>query len=82
MQNFFFNDLLLKIEGRLGKNLSAFIITFILMIFAAIYVRPAITCVVHGLSYGALSNNPLSDFNNPMAFRILPSVALTISVFL
>ncbi|MEE8575684.1 MAG: hypothetical protein V3T31_00370, partial [candidate division Zixibacteria bacterium] len=52
-----------KYEQKLGRVFLAIIVGFVLLLLAAIYVKPATKTVVHGSSYARLSAAPF-DFEN------------------
>jgi len=60
-----------RLEAKLGRIGFAIALAIVLMIIAAIYVRPAIRTVAMGNSYAALSSDPLGHDNNPVGYRIL-----------
>ncbi|UCD62938.1 MAG: hypothetical protein JSW34_09265 [Candidatus Zixiibacteriota bacterium] len=70
-----FDSLVLRGEGRTGRALFSVLVAFVLMIAGAVYVRPAVEPVVHGINYALLSRNPF-DFaqGNQMGFRLLTPV--------
>lgn len=58
-------------ENKSGRVRFAIFLAIVLMILAALYVRPAIHTAALGDSYAQLSNDPFSPDPNPVGFRIL-----------
>ncbi len=58
-------------ENKFGKVWFAVILAIVLMILAALYVRPAIHTAALGDDYAELANDPFSSDPNPVGFRIL-----------
>ncbi len=65
------NSTLLRCERKIGIYGTALLVAFLLLILAAIYVRPAVQTVVLGTSYAELANDPFSENKNAVGFRIL-----------
>lgn len=66
-----FNNILLRSERKIGKYGTALLVSFLLLILAAIYVRPAVQTVVLGNAFAELANDPFSENPNVVGFRIL-----------
>ncbi len=66
------DNFVLRGEARWGRYGFGIAVTFLLMVAAALYVEPAIECVVLGKSYAQLASHPF-HFNdeNIVAYRIL-----------
>ena len=63
---------MVRFEGRLGKIWTGVVLAFILLILAAIYVRPECNYVGAGVSFEKLANNPFNySETNIYAFRIM-----------
>ena len=60
-----------KSENRFGRIPFALLVALLLMILAAIYVRPALETVVLGNAYAELASDPFSENANAVGFRIL-----------
>lgn len=60
-----------KSEKRIGRIQFALLVALLLLILAAIYVRPAVDTVVLGNAYAELANDPFSESSNAVGFRIL-----------
>ena len=60
-----------KSENRFGRIPFALLVALLLMILAAIYVRPALETVVLGNAYAELASDPFSENPNVVGFRIL-----------
>lgn len=58
-------------EEKIGRIQFALLVTLILMILTAIYVRPAIDTVALGNFYAELANDPFSENGNAVGFRVL-----------
>ena len=65
------NNTLLSCERRIGRYGTALLVAFLLLILAAIYVRPALETVVLGNAYAELASDPFSENPNVVGFRIL-----------
>lgn len=66
------DSMVIRMENKFGRNLWAAIVAFVSMAGAALYVRPAVKCVVHGMYYAELARNPFAfSPDNPVSFRIL-----------
>jgi len=61
---------LLAIEEKRGRGIAALIVSFVLMLIAAIYVRPAISTVVLGKYYALLSMDPFTETANRVGYRL------------
>lgn len=66
------NEIAGRIESRTGAIGFTILVSIVLLIAAALYVRPELYYVGAGMYFERLANNPF-DFsqNNPFAFRIL-----------
>lgn len=60
-----------KSEKSIGRIPFALLAALLLLILAAVYVRPAVQTVVLGTSYAELANDPFSENENAVGFRIL-----------
>lgn len=59
-------------EARYGRWLFSAIVSALFILPAAIYVRPATRCVVHGAMYASMAKDPFNfATDNPLAFRVL-----------
>jgi hypothetical protein len=59
------------LERRLGRWGAALLVALGLMVLGALYVRPALEPVSHGVYYAQLSRAPFAPGDNPVAYRIL-----------
>lgn len=65
------DNTLLICERKIGRYGTALLVAFLLLILAAIYVRPALETVTMGRAYSALSVDPFSEQPNNIGYRIL-----------
>jgi len=66
------DKIILHMENKLGRLGSTVASTVILMMAAAVYVRPAIRCTGFGVTYAKMSENPFVVIpENNLGFRIL-----------
>ncbi len=62
---------LATLERRISLWGAAALVATALLALGALYVRPALEAVSHGVYYAELSRAPLSPGDNPVAYRIL-----------
>jgi len=62
---------LAELERRLSLWGAAALVATALLALGALYVRPALEAVSHGVYYAQLSEAPLTPGDNPVAYRIL-----------
>lgn len=61
-------------ERYIGRLLTGFVLGFVLLLIAAMYVTPALQCINNGMKFSAMSGSPFHMDDIPFRHRILAPV--------